>query len=124
MTEIDHKSTLLKQVNEYFNFKLFGDPKIIKVFHDCTEDCSLLFNLYNIKSKAVFDTQIAHRMCYEEIYGSSVNTKHSSISLNDLLNEYFNLDNKIKIEIQDLMTNDPYFWKKVYNNIVKINRGR
>jgi hypothetical protein len=54
-------------------------------------------------------------MCYEEIHGSSINTKHSSISLNDLLKEYFKLNNTIKGEIQDQMTNDPYFWKKVFS---------
>jgi hypothetical protein len=57
-------------------------------------------------------------MCYEDTHGSSINTKHSSISLNDLLKEYFKLNNKVKGEIQEFMTNDPYFWKKVkYVNI-------
>jgi ribonuclease D len=51
-------------------------------------------------------------MCYEDIMGSSFNTKHSSISLNDLLKEYLNFNHSMKNELHNDMKNDPYFWKK------------
>jgi len=85
----------------------------VKVFHDCLEDCSLLLNYYKIEFQNVFDTQIAHRVCYEDVCGTSNNTKHSAISLNDLLGEYLNIYNPIKYELHVEMNKDPYFWKKV-----------
>jgi len=62
-------------------------------------------------------------MCYEDLHGSSIYTKHSSISLNDLLKEYLKINNTIKGEIQDEMTSDPYFWKKVckFYKLLKYN---
>jgi hypothetical protein len=54
-------------------------------------------------------------MIYEDIYGSSINTKHSSISLQDLFKEHLQLECNVKSEINNLMTSDPYFWKKVKN---------
>ena len=92
---------------------MFVEESITKVFHDCSEDCSILCNLYKFDLNNTFDTQIAHRMCYEDVVGTSVNTKHSSISLNDLLHEYLKIDHSVKGEMHSLMKLDPYFWKKV-----------
>ena len=57
------------------------------MFHDCLEDLSLLssvgeFTEYN----SIFDTQIAHRMCYnDENNCNSIGTKNIAISLKELL---------------------------------------
>jgi ribonuclease D len=93
--------------------QLMTDSSITKIFHDITEDCSLLSNLYKIDCKNVFDTQIAHRLCYEALIGPAVMTKHSNISLSDLIKEYFNIENSVKDEISEIMTKNMYFWKTV-----------
>jgi hypothetical protein len=46
-----------------------------------------------------------------------MNTKHSSISLCDLLKEYLGIDHSVKGEMHNMMNNDPYFWKKVSGSI-------
>jgi exonuclease 3'-5' domain-containing protein 1 len=96
--------------------KLLVNEKIIKIFHDCSEDCSLLNNLLKIEIRNVFDTQIAHRICYESLVGSSLRTKHSNISLADLIKEYLNVENPIKCEIGEIMNKNVYFWKTVSIN--------
>ena len=45
--------------------------------------------------------------------GNPKMTKHSTISLNDLIKEYFFVDNDIKDTFQNLMKEDAYLWKKV-----------
>jgi hypothetical protein len=61
----------------------------------------------------IFDTQIAHRLAYESLMGSSHSTKHANISLHDLIKEYFNVQSEIKLNFQNLMKEDAYLWKKV-----------
>ena len=61
----------------------------------------------------IFDTQIAHRMCYEDEYGCNSNgTKNNSISLNELLKINFGINVSIKDEIHELMSKSPYLWKQ------------
>ena len=61
----------------------------------------------------IFDTQIAHRMCYEDEYGCNSNgTKNNSISLNELLKINFGINVLIKDEIHELMSKSPYLWKQ------------
>ena len=60
----------------------------------------------------IFDTQIAHRMCYEDENNCISNgTKNNSISLNELLKINFGINVTIKDEIHDLMSKSPYLWK-------------
>jgi hypothetical protein len=61
-------------------------------------------------------------MIYEEKHGTSKDTKHSSISLQDLIKEHLRIDSIIKNEINLMMSYDPYFWKKVYLFLFKSNR--
>jgi hypothetical protein len=74
---------------------------------------SLLYSSGNIKEfNGIFDTQIAHRMCYEDEYNCISNgTKNNSISLNELLKINFGINVTIKDEIHDLMSKSPYLWK-------------
>ena len=74
---------------------------------------SLISNTGNINDiKGIFDTQIAHRMCYEDENNcNSIGTKHNSISLNELLKNNFNVNFNIKDEVHDMMSNSPYLWK-------------
>ena len=61
---------------------------------------------------SIFDTQIAHRMCYEDENGCNSNgTKNNTISLNELLKINFGLNETIKDEIHELMSKSPYLWK-------------
>ena len=61
---------------------------------------------------SIFDTQIAHRMCYnDENNCNSIGTKNISISLKELLKYYFNYNSDIKDEIHGLMSSKPYLWK-------------
>lgn len=85
----------------------------MKVFHDCIEDVSLLYNLCNIKElKGIFDTQIAHRMCFEDTYAHfGVNNQHSSLSLATLIKGYLNIEYELKGEMHNLMAQNPYLWK-------------
>lgn len=39
---------------------LFAHKDIVKVFHDCREDASLLFHQYGINMVSVYDTQVGH----------------------------------------------------------------
>lgn len=77
------------------------------------EDLSLLYYVCDIQElKGIFDTQIAHRMCYEDEHNcSSIGTKNISISLGELLNEYFHIPPDLKEEIHDLMSKNQYLWK-------------
>ena len=83
------------------------------MFHDCIEDLSLLYNLCSIKDlKGIFDTQIAHRMCYDDYsYRNGFGTKNSSISLAMLIKNYLNIEYEIKGEMHNLMAQNPYLWK-------------
>jgi ribonuclease D len=92
---------------------LISSEKIIKVFHDCLEDISLLNSYGNLsKFNSIFDTQIAHRICFNaENNCNSIGTKNISISLKELLKYYFNIKPELKDEIHDLMSKKPYLWK-------------
>ena len=51
-------------------------------------------------------------MCYEDENNcNSIGTKHNSLSLNELLKNYFNVANNIKDEVHELMSKSPYLWK-------------
>ena len=92
---------------------MISSEKIIKVFHDCLEDISLLNSYGNLsKFNSIFDTQIAHRICFNaENNCNSIGTKNISISLKELLKYYFNIKPELKDEIHDLMSKKPYLWK-------------
>jgi hypothetical protein len=77
------------------------------------EDLSLLSSVgeYTVFN-SIFDTQIAHRMCYnDENNCNSIGTKNISISLKELLKYYFNYNSELKDEIHELMSKKPYLWK-------------
>ena len=60
----------------------------------------------------IFDTQIAHRMCYEDEYNcESIGTKNNAISLSELLKINFDVNATIKDEIHKLMSTSQYIWK-------------
>ena len=73
----------------------------------------MLYSSGNITEfNGIFDTQIAHRMCYEDEFNINSNgTKNNAISLNELLKINFNVNVEIKDEIHELMSNTPYLWK-------------
>ena len=77
------------------------------------EDLSLLSSVGELsKFNSIFDTQIAHRMCYnDENNCNSIGTKNISISLKELLKYYFNYNSDLKDEIHELMSSKPYLWK-------------
>ena len=102
MTQMNSKDLRLQE--------LFSNKSIVKVFHDCIEDLSLLYNLCNIKDiKGIFDTQIAHRMCCDD--PSYKGVKNSAISLAMLIKVYLNIEYEIKGEMHNLMAQNPYLWK-------------
>ena len=77
------------------------------------EDLSLLCSVGEFKTfNSIFDTQIAHRMCYNDEHNcNSIGTKNISISLKELLKYYCNHTSELKDEIHDLMSKEPYLWK-------------
>lgn len=77
------------------------------------EDLSLLCSVGEFKIfNSIFDTQIAHRMCYNDEHNcNSIGTKNISISLKELLKYYCNHTSELKDEIHDLMSKEPYLWK-------------
>jgi len=77
------------------------------------EDLSLICYAGNITElKGIFDTQIAHRMCYEDENNcNSIGTKHNSLSLNEMLKNNFDVDCNVKDEVHELMSKSPYLWK-------------
>ena len=105
---------------------MFSDKRILKLFHDLTEDCSILFHNHKIKCDGVFDMQIAHRIIYQKTNENkdkldkqelSDPKKHNNISLNGLIKWYLNIDNKVKDELRPLMQKDIHFWYKVWVHI-------
>lgn len=53
-------------------------------------------------------------MSYEDLNSATtINTKHSTISLANLIEDYFNVDSHVKNEIHSKMSTDPYIWKRV-----------
>ena len=73
----------------------------------------MLYSTGNISEfNAIFDTQIAHRMCYEDENNCISNgTKNNSISYNELLKINFGVNVEIKDEVHELMSKSPYLWK-------------
>ena len=61
------------------------------MFHDCLEDVSLIYSTGAIAEfNNIFDTQIAHRMCYEDENScDSIGTKNNSISFH-IIKKYYN----------------------------------
>lgn len=55
---------------------LFETQEIVKVFHDCREDASLLFHQHKAPLVSVFDTQVGHAVWLEqqglEVYQASI----------------------------------------------------
>lgn len=55
---------------------LLASRELVKVFHDCREDASLLFHQHGIPLAGIFDTQVGHMACLErqglEIYQASL----------------------------------------------------
>jgi predicted RNA-binding protein with RPS1 domain len=51
-------------------------------------------------------------MCYEDDNNcNSIGTQHNSTSINELLKINFDINDNIKEEIHELMSNSPYLWK-------------
>lgn len=108
MTKINPKLKNLKE--------LFNSPDIIKVFHDFWEDYAIIYHLNNIECNSIFDTQVCHRILFEQINNKkSYMTKNCNLSYCELLKEYLNIEIKLKNEMKKLMNENPYFWKKVRN---------
>ncbi|SCN43171.1 3'-5' exonuclease, putative [Plasmodium ovale] len=84
---------------------LLESEDIIKVTHDCREDCSILYNQYNIHLKKVFDTQIAHSLILKKEKKDMY-----QVSYDDLLNKCLFLNNSHKIYFHKIISLD----EKVY----------
>ncbi|SCM04707.1 3'-5' exonuclease, putative [Plasmodium chabaudi adami] len=102
---------LYKCDNSYLFVKylkeLFENKNIIKVAHDCREDCSILFNQYNINLNNIFDTQIAYNLILKkskkELY---------QISYDDLLYKCLFLNNNHKIYFHKIISLDNKIYLK------------
>ncbi|CRG98821.1 3'-5' exonuclease, putative [Plasmodium relictum] len=85
--------------------ELLENEKIIKITHDCREDCSILYNQYNINLNNIFDTQVAYNLFLKkkkkELY---------QISYDDLLFKCLLLNNNQKIYFHKIISLD----KKIY----------
>ena len=72
----------------------------------------MLYNNCNIKElEGVFDTQIAHRMYYDNLYNTKGDSKNVSISLASLIKIYLGIEYELKGEMHHLMSKNPYLWK-------------
>ncbi|SOV73668.1 3'-5' exonuclease, putative [Plasmodium sp. gorilla clade G3] len=82
---------------------------IIKVMHDCREDCSILYNQYNIHLKNILDTQVAYNLLFK--YNNNY-TNTYQISYDDLLKKYLFINNNHKIYFHKMITLDNYIYLK------------
>ncbi|SPJ08293.1 3'-5' exonuclease, putative [Plasmodium sp. DRC-Itaito] len=82
---------------------------IIKVMHDCREDCSILYNQYNIHLKNILDTQVAYNLLFK-CKNNYTNTYQ--ISYDDLLKKYLFISNNHKIYFHKMITLDNYIYLK------------
>jgi len=92
--------------------KVFMSKKIIKVFHDCCEDSSALYNQFNLQCERIFDTQVAHRILCEIQKNLKQSYGNINISLNKLLAQYVNSIHESKEAMHQKMKEDPEFWHK------------
>uniref|UniRef100_A0A8C9GVT8 3'-5' exonuclease domain-containing protein n=1 Tax=Piliocolobus tephrosceles TaxID=591936 RepID=A0A8C9GVT8_9PRIM len=97
---------LYKCDNNYLIIKyiknLLENEEIIKVLHDCREDCSILYNQYNIKLNNVFDCQVAYNLFLKK-----TKKEQYQISYDDLLYKYLFLNNNNKIYFHKCISIDP-----------------
>ncbi|SCO71145.1 3'-5' exonuclease, putative [Plasmodium vivax] len=102
---------LYKCDNSYLFVKclkeLLEDRRVIKITHDCREDCSILFNQYSICLNKTFDTQVAFNLLLKE-------TKKDlyQISYDDLLYKCLLLNNKHKIYFHKMISLDQKIYLK------------
>ncbi|KNC36755.1 3'-5' exonuclease [Plasmodium falciparum RAJ116] len=82
---------------------------IIKVTHDCREDCSILYNQYNIHLKNILDTQVAYNLLLKN---NNNYTNTYQISYDDLLKKYLFINNNHKIYFHKMITLDNYIYLK------------
>ncbi|ANQ06561.1 3'-5' exonuclease [Plasmodium coatneyi] len=87
--------------------ELLEDGRIVKITHDCREDCSILFNQYSISLNNIFDTQVAFNLLLKE-------TKKDlyQISYDDLLYKCLLLHNKHKIYFHKMISLDQKIYLK------------
>ncbi|CAA9986801.1 3'-5' exonuclease, putative [Plasmodium knowlesi strain H] len=87
--------------------ELLEDGRIVKITHDCREDCSILFNQYSISLNNIFDTQVAYNLLSKE-------TKKDlyQISYDDLLYKCLLLHNKHKIYFHKMISLDQKIYLK------------
>ncbi|SBT70651.1 3'-5' exonuclease, putative [Plasmodium malariae] len=71
---------------------LLEDERIVKVTHDCREDCSILYNQYDVRLNNIFDTQVAYNILLKER-----KKEMYQISFDDLLYKCLLLNNNQKI---------------------------
>ncbi|CRG95426.1 3'-5' exonuclease, putative [Plasmodium gallinaceum] len=87
--------------------EILENEKIIKITHDCREDCSILYNQYNINLNNVFDTQVAYNLFLKkkkkDLY---------QISYDDLLFKCLLLNNNHKIYFHKIISLDPKVYLK------------
>ncbi|GAW79563.1 3'-5' exonuclease domain containing protein [Plasmodium gonderi] len=87
--------------------ELLEDQQVIKISHDCREDCSILYNQYNINLNNIFDTQVAYNLFLKE------NKKELyQISYDDLLYKCLLLNNKHKIYFHKIISLDQKIYLK------------
>ncbi|GAB65050.1 3'-5' exonuclease domain containing protein [Plasmodium cynomolgi strain B] len=87
--------------------ELLEDRRIVKITHDCREDCSILFNQYSISLNNIFDTQVAFNLLLKE-------TKKElyQISYDDLLYKCLLLNNMHKIYFHKVISLDQKIYLK------------
>ncbi|EUD66864.1 hypothetical protein C922_02849 [Plasmodium inui San Antonio 1] len=79
--------------------ELLEDRRVVKITHDCREDCSILFSQYSICLNNIFDTQVAFNLLLKQ-------TKKDlyQISYDDLLYKCLFLNNKHKIYFHKMIS--------------------
>ncbi|KJP89053.1 hypothetical protein AK88_01346 [Plasmodium fragile] len=87
--------------------ELLEDQRVVKITHDCREDCSILFNQYSISLNNIFDTQVAFNLFLKE-------TKKDlyQISYDDLLYKCLLVHNKHKIYFHKMISLDQKIYLK------------
>jgi len=92
--------------------RLFESDQVLKIFHDCRTDCSLLYFNHDIRVVNVFDTQMAHAVLQQQNHSKPV-YKSKFISLSSLYELYSNVSlNSPKELIKKCYKRDQKYWTR------------
>jgi len=89
--------------------RLLESDQVLKIFHDCRNDCSLLYFNHGIQVTNVFDPQVAHAVLQQQNHSKPV-YKSKYISLSSLCEIYSNISLSPQKMLKKYYRRDQKYW--------------